>query len=695
MNTVTCSPEEARAHAHLYQRLDRESDSVRMLTFVPTTSTHDVHCQLHTVSWRDRTTEYNRFISASSIPSHNQRQRLQAWIKSFQQPASGSHTAPATNRLTPGPRHYRFTWGDYATLSYVWGTEPATETITVNGFEVKVRPNLASALRALAADHRFDAQGGFHIWIDALCIHQCDLRERNDQVARMKHMYGMAWNVISWLGAEADNSQRAFPLLARLAAVHDAAEAEELRRSWEGDPIQFRDGCWLAMHELIRRAYWCRLWVVQELALGNTSVTIRCGDEEMDWETFISGIQALHEYFWLVKDGFIVQDMVRSRGHGGPIDVHNQHLLYRGIRPLVASQMGADGFTHAPLTTLLDTAASCRATQASDKVYGMMAMMDPDLTRNLAVDYDLAPREVFASLARTAFTCYKNLELLRECNLCPPEGGPTWAPDWTWLYRLPQFKFRREYRANGGRQGQFEVDAARGILTCEAVLADVIDGIGARRDAPYIFRRDSIEQSTCNRSAYGGLEDTRAAFAHAIVGDLSWQHRDEADSEQRKSLLYLPRSYSRTFFENLDLPRLAQWSQGYFHIWQNWRHFNRALQVGGRQFDDYFSTETPRHGIVEDHIWRAQEAWNNTMLGRRFATTRNGLFGWVPDLLKQPHEKQVHSGDLVAIILGCTSPIILRPSGDFYQVVGEAYFLGLMDGEGIGDPHKICTIKIK
>lgn len=687
MNAVTCTPEVASSHAHLYQSLDRESDSVRMLSFVPSTSTHDVHCQLHTVSWKDHTEEYDRFISASPTPSCNQRQRLQAWIESFGESSLGS--AP---RITPEPRHYRFTWGDYATLSYVWGTEPATETIIVNGFEVKVRPNLVSALRALAADHRFE--DGFHIWIDALCIHQCDLAERNDQVARMRSFYGMAWNVISWLGAQADNSQRAFPLLNTLAAVRDAAEAEALRRHWEENPFQFNDGSWLAMHDLIRRPYWCRLWVVQELALGNVAVTIRCGNEKMDWQTFIRGIEALQRYFWLAKDQFILQDMVRLHGYRGHIGVHNQHLLYRGIKPLVASQMGANGVTHAPLTTLLETAASCKASKESDLVYGMMAMMDPELTRSIVVDYNLAPWAVFANLARTAFTCYKSLELLRECNLCPPQGGPTWAPDWTWPHRERDSRLRREYRAAGDRPGSFQVDSTGRFLTCDVVFADVIDGVGARRSGRFAYIEYSIDQPSSNISAYGGPEETTTAFCHAVVGDRTWQHRK--DTDQRKNLLALPPVYSRQHFESMGLLRFAEWGQGYYHVWKNWRRFNKGLDVGGRKFDDFF-TNAVLEDVNEDHLWEAKGAWDNIMLNRRFATTRKGRFGWVPDLRKQPRETQVRRGDLVAIILGCSTPIILRQSSTdhFYQVVGEAYFLGLMDGEGIDDSAKVSTIQIK
>ena len=46
-------------------------------------------------------------------------------------------------------------------------------------------------------------------------------------------------------------------------------------------------------------------------------------------------------------------------------------------------------------------------------------------------------------------------------------------------------------------------------------------------------------------------------------------------------------------------------------------------------------------------------------------------------------------GDRVAIILGCSMPVVLRPTQReaTYQVIGESIFHRLMDGEGLGLPQ--------
>ena len=67
------------------------------------------------------------------------------------------------------------------------------------------------------------------------------------------------------------------------------------------------------------------------------------------------------------------------------------------------------------------------------------------------------------------------------------------------------------------------------------------------------------------------------------------------------------------------------------------------------------------------------------MLGRVFFTTEAGFIGLAP--------KAARKGDRVHILLGCQSPMLLRPeeTGTF-SVVGECYIHRLMDGEAFLGP---------
>ena len=80
--------------------------------------------------------------------------------------------------------------------------------------------NLEAFLRAYTrswwpAPSRVEGRIGF--WIDALCINQNDIDERNEQVKRMRDMYKQAFITLIWLGQGADDSDQAIDLLDSIA----------------------------------------------------------------------------------------------------------------------------------------------------------------------------------------------------------------------------------------------------------------------------------------------------------------------------------------------------------------------------------------------------------------------------------------------------------------------------------------------
>lgn len=66
-----------------------------------------------------------------------------------------------------------------------------------NGHECTVTKNLGAALQKLRLP-----DGARKIWIDALCINQDDVLERNEQVRLMGEIYSRCSRVIVWLGQD-------------------------------------------------------------------------------------------------------------------------------------------------------------------------------------------------------------------------------------------------------------------------------------------------------------------------------------------------------------------------------------------------------------------------------------------------------------------------------------------------------------
>ena len=83
---------------------------------------------------------------------------------------------------------------EWQALSYEWGKNAARKHIEVNGHLFCVRPNLHGFLRQLVREHYAS-----WIYIDAICINQDDIVEREEQVALMRDIYHGAEVVIAWI----------------------------------------------------------------------------------------------------------------------------------------------------------------------------------------------------------------------------------------------------------------------------------------------------------------------------------------------------------------------------------------------------------------------------------------------------------------------------------------------------------------
>ncbi len=83
----------------------------------------------------------------------------------------------------------------YETLSYVWGSPMKTRTIYINGRSfLSITENLHAAISRLR-----DSTLPHVVWIDAVCINQEDIREREGQVKLMARIYARSTRVVVWL----------------------------------------------------------------------------------------------------------------------------------------------------------------------------------------------------------------------------------------------------------------------------------------------------------------------------------------------------------------------------------------------------------------------------------------------------------------------------------------------------------------
>jgi hypothetical protein len=99
-------------------------------------------------------------------------------------------------------------------LSYEWGKDPAQDDIEVDGRTFPVRPNLYRFLQQMAREKHAS-----WMYIDAVCINQTDIAEREQQVALMHDIYRRAEEVILWIhdpDLKAEQYRRTFDRLENL-----------------------------------------------------------------------------------------------------------------------------------------------------------------------------------------------------------------------------------------------------------------------------------------------------------------------------------------------------------------------------------------------------------------------------------------------------------------------------------------------
>lgn len=83
----------------------------------------------------------------------------------------------------------------YRALSYVWGPPPHVAPILCYGKDLLVSESCVAALRRLRSTTIEEV-----LWIDAICINQISMKEREQQMKLMGDVYSNASTTCIWLG---------------------------------------------------------------------------------------------------------------------------------------------------------------------------------------------------------------------------------------------------------------------------------------------------------------------------------------------------------------------------------------------------------------------------------------------------------------------------------------------------------------
>ncbi|OAL02907.1 hypothetical protein IQ06DRAFT_345885 [Phaeosphaeriaceae sp. SRC1lsM3a] len=127
---------------------------------------------------------------------------------------------------------------EYEALSYVWGPPVFTHKIyeRTSRCYVPITENLFHALSALhkrpggsVQDRSDSLHKPWCVWVDAVCIDQSNISERNHQVKSMAAIFSKASRVLVWLGPEECGS--VFPTLKKISSCREAID--KARKAYE------------------------------------------------------------------------------------------------------------------------------------------------------------------------------------------------------------------------------------------------------------------------------------------------------------------------------------------------------------------------------------------------------------------------------------------------------------------------------
>ena len=218
----------------------------------------------------------------------------------------------------------------YEALSYTWGEELVLKPIRVDGQPFFVRENLYNALQ----NFRLPTQRT--LWVDAICINEADIQERNYQVSLMSYIYSRAQQVLVWLG--------------------DAPEPytqEELKKT--SSPTSWSVA---KRNAISNHPYWWRRWAMQELILAK------------DAKYYLG--QAYFTFEW--------QDLTNRKG-----DV--MYDSFQRWRELIQKHRENRHTEEHRLEVLLETFLDTQCTERCDKIFALLGLAnDADV---IEVDYTI------------------------------------------------------------------------------------------------------------------------------------------------------------------------------------------------------------------------------------------------------------------------------------------------------------------
>jgi hypothetical protein len=550
----------------------------------------------------------------------------------------------------------------YPALSYAWGYGVRRRRLIVefedDESELLITDSLSDALRNIRVKGNW--------WIDAVCINQSDDQEKSWQVQMMRNIYEKATRVVAWIGPAADNSHVLIEQILDLPEKQtrevgkitaNSSLAQLARYEHWSPPEDSLD--LLAFWAMIKRPYWRRVWIQQELQNSrDNAVMIYCGRQSIFAALISFALQGLHkkrvqlgcqrlgpirrESYTAVLSAFLTdpdvdQSFSRFNGH--------VHKLYPDIKPSFAMLLSIGYVNHSQLM----------ASDPRDRIYALLGMISDSHRYDIKPDYSKSKAEVYIETSR-ALLKVQGMEVLVTTNFgsqidLDPEL-PSWVADWSQPFLQPlrgkhDAKWANpayptlDYAASKGLKAQTprlsDYDPEKKRLQLSGIEVDIVTEVGEPIcQIPRSHMNDLISDQDPNFGlATSWLEEIETLSNHC--GNAYGGHKGTIDAIWRVPITNAEKK-ERRFYKAPDSMIEA------YHLCRS-GHMRATVPA-----HEFYS----ERGL--EKLKRTGRYWLSMIYrscGRRFFVTEGGFLGVGPLATKK--------GDIVTIIPGLDCPIVLRP----------------------------------
>ena len=521
----------------------------------------------------------------------------------------------------------------YQALYYAWGDAKVTRPFNLQGVQCPVTSNLEAALRNM----RYPNMGRV-LWIDAICIDQDSAGELSHQVTMMKDIYSNAMIVGVWLGESTPGCREAMRIFKRVddgvSIIHviteDRLTPEQKSRS---------------LTELFARPWWGRVWIIQEVALAK-KLTMHYGTEYLNLETVLNALWDLNHYLCLWSSYSPVDRSFKLEMDRTLRDILNS-VYWLWIEHKRGPSLAPDAFIVALGRGQLSLLSDPR-----DAIYGFLGLASAVIRDRIEPNYDSPLAEVLNDTAIQLTLCVNSLLLFSFTSFSENIANdiPSWMPAWRRIEK--DFGTRNIWRAKMNRAQIAKLfSGSRNRVMCfNVVSTSTVRLRGVFLD--YVTQQTRDSRSTVVTRSLYGYESEWTRLYEKLLG-----HSATKAASQYWRLLCHDIYYDR------DRQHSVRCCDDDYQVYVAWRN---KLNLPA-------STST----LLAQKF---EEVFIMACTGRHLFFTKHGHAGLGPP--------ELQLGDLIYALAGGSFLYVLRPVPSAprphtFQLVGDCYVQGFMDGEAV------------